>query len=308
MTDTNTADTTTALFAAIDSGNEDRVIELINAGADIFATDAEGASTLTHAQRQGNEIIIQTLQMMAEAQGKEFQDAPDDGDAKDAAGEEEPDDGTTVLTDSVDVPEIEEGFFVEPDAIVLDEEFKERWLELSRPEWLMCLIGTFSILFILSLLLSVVSYIASWESFEKEIGSVCMLCLCILVILLIINYIGENIRWSNLKEAIRTRGFGEAVRYSYYPGNDFEMLYWMARSGDVTAVSELADRHMRGEDGAFYSPRRAVALYIYAAGEGSFWAKRQLSECYEKGIGVEPNPAEAARWRDRAEKARAAEL
>ena len=124
MTDTNTADTTAALFAAIDSGNEDRVIELINAGADIFATDAEGASTLTHAQRQGNEIIIQTLQMMAEAQGKEFQDAPDDGDAKDAAGEEEPADGTTVLTDSVDVPEIEEGFFVDPAAIILDKGFK----------------------------------------------------------------------------------------------------------------------------------------------------------------------------------------
>ena len=152
MTDTNTADTTTALFAAIDSGNEDRVIELINAGADIFATDAEGASTLTHAQRQGNETIIQTLQMMAEAQGKEFQDAPDDGDAKDAAGEEEPDDGTTVLTDSVDVPEIEEGFFVEPDAIVLDKEFKKRWKMLSSPELLHeCVAGSFGGLVVVAL-------------------------------------------------------------------------------------------------------------------------------------------------------------
>lgn len=106
MTDTNTADTTAALFAAIDSGNEDRVIELINAGADIFATDAEGASTLTHAQRQGNEIIIQTLQMMAEAQGKEFQDAPDDGDAKDAAGEEEPDDGGGYIVTPADAEKL----------------------------------------------------------------------------------------------------------------------------------------------------------------------------------------------------------
>lgn len=82
--------------------------------------------------------------MMAEAQGKEFQDAPDDGDAKDAAGEEEPADGTTVLTDSVDVPEIEEGFFVEPDAIVLDKEFKKRWKMLSSPELLHeCVFGSF---------------------------------------------------------------------------------------------------------------------------------------------------------------------
>ena len=208
MTDTNTADTTAALFAAIDSGNEDRVIELINAGADIFATDAEGASTLTHAQRQGNEIIIQTLQMMAEAQGKAFLDAPDDGDAKDAAGEEEPADGTTVLTDSVDVPEIEEGFFVDPAAIVLDKEFKKRWKMLSSPE----------------------------------------------------------------------------------------LLHYMARTGDVIAVRDLADRLRRGEDGAFYSPRSAVALYIYAAGKGDIAAMRKLSGCYEFGIGVVPDVREAERW------------
>ena len=295
MTDTNTADTTAALFSAIDSGNEDRVIELINAGADIFATDAEGASTLTHAQRQGNETIIQTLQMMAEAQGKEFQDAPDDGDAKDAAGEEEPADGTTVLTDSVDVPEIEEGFFVEPDAIVLDKEFKKRWKMLSPPEWLhACVLGIFGVLLIVVGLGGFIK--GGWTD-------VMWLFILLFVIYCIIAATWEIIRWQNLKKAIRTKGFGEAVRNSYSPKNDFAMLHYMARTGDVIAVRDLADRLRRGEDGAFYSPRSAVALYIYAAGKGDIAAMSELSECYEKGIGVEPNPAEAARWREVAEDA-----
>lgn len=116
------------------------------------------------------------------------------------------------------------------------------------------------------------------------------------VIFVIIAATWEIIRWQNLKKAIRTKGFGEAVRNSYSPKNDFAMLHYMARTGDVIAVRDLADRLRWGEDGAFYSPRSAVALYIYAAGKGDIAAKWELSECYEKGIGVEQNPAEAARW------------
>ena len=118
------------------------------------------------------------------------------------------------------------------------------------------------------------------------------------VIFVIIAATWEIIRWQNLKKAIRTKGFGEAVRNSCYsyPVTDFAMLQYMARTGDVIAVRDLADRLRRGEDGAFYSPRSAVALYIYAAGKGDIAAMRELSECYEKGIGVEQNPAEAARW------------
>ena len=230
---------------------------------------------------------------MAEAQGKEFLDAPDDGDAKDAAGEEEPADGTTVLTDSVDVPEIEEGFFVEPAAIILDKGFRSRWWELSSPEWisnsLACLINCVAGVFI--------------GVFADNTTDIMWFSIWLLVIFCIIVATWASIHWSNLKKAIRTEGFGEAVRNSYSPKNDFEMLHYMARTGDVIAVRDLADRLRRGEDGAFYSPRSAVALYIYAAGKGDIAAKWELSECYEKGIGVEQNPAEAARWREVAEDA-----
>ena len=116
------------------------------------------------------------------------------------------------------------------------------------------------------------------------------------VIFVIIAATWEIIRWQNLKKAILTKGFGEAVRNSYSPKNDFAMLHYMARIGDVIAVRDLADRLRRGEDGAFYSPRSAVALYIYAAGKGDIAAMRKLSGCYEFGIGVVPDVKEAERW------------
>lgn len=72
--DNTPTDMSAALFAAIDSGDEARVMQLINAGADIFVTDADGLTTLTHARRQGNEAIISALEMMAEACGKEWEE------------------------------------------------------------------------------------------------------------------------------------------------------------------------------------------------------------------------------------------
>ena len=72
--DNTPTDMSAALFAAIDSGDEARVMQLINAGADIFVTDADGLTTLTHARRQGNETIISALEMMAEACGKEWEE------------------------------------------------------------------------------------------------------------------------------------------------------------------------------------------------------------------------------------------
>lgn len=93
--DNTPTDMSAALFAAIDSGDEARVMQLINAGADIFVTDADGLTTLTHARRQGNETIISALEMMDEACGKEWEE-PVEEDVEEEEEEEEEDSITLI--------------------------------------------------------------------------------------------------------------------------------------------------------------------------------------------------------------------
>ena len=291
MTDTNTADTTAALFAAIDSGNEDRVIELINAGADIFATDAEGASTLTHAQRQGNEIIIQTLQMMAEAQGKEFA-------VQSVENEEQ--------VGFVDVPvsETEKQELIKE--WLKDEDFKSSmgamYIRYSESVRHSCVAWTLGVAYLIWLVINflciaVFDYSSSW-----------FMCLTALISFFVViqSSLSDCISFKKFKQEVEERGLVfvlEQMRSTF--GRDMaNCMHYLARLGDADEMYRHAV-YLQSVGGI--GRLGYTELYLKAANKGHKRAMLALANCYEEGDCVKQDPVEAAKWRDRAEKARAAE-
>jgi ankyrin repeat protein len=69
---------TTALMAAVKNGHAETAFELIELGADLSLTDADGISAIDWAKKKGQVMIVEGFEKLAETIARPHNDTPRD--------------------------------------------------------------------------------------------------------------------------------------------------------------------------------------------------------------------------------------